>query len=828
MGFAYAALEATSYSDSPGSGGDGYVPGNWPEGWDWPSEVYPPLEGGSSTTMPGDVWINVTPAAIEITSGDTVNIYYQTGFATSVSVNGTALPGLYGYYAVSPTTTTVYTFTAVGEGDNATDTCTVTVGTAEDPTPELIITSPTNFDVFKSGETFDVIVATSYELTATVAISLGTSLYDGSLSGTGNISLSSAQTGTQSDLAYTLATDVDADLFTVKASMTVSSITYETYVILGCVNQEMVALFVDSSGVSDPSEDVTIDDTNNEMEWTTYVLVSATDSDDSVVTDYDHQTRVRISGEHFGNYVGDTDTSIYIDAYCPGDEWDADSATSVSGSPKYIDLPSAAFSGGYAMVRVQVVKDLVAYDLGGPYDENSAYLVLTGLVEPSGGGGGTVYAYGTDTINIIGTDTLDMSIDADIVDDTATAVTIDTYDGMNALTSSTADENVTLTAEDANGTTVQLGTAQGVHADSIEVTLDGTGAYSGNLYFSLGGSEVEPITLIGQTTNEVDDYKPYGRAQRDLAKYLEFTTEPTDVNRGVNFTLALRVKDANGNTVTDEAPETTLTLAGADGSDVLSKTTIATGEWSSGTWTSSTMQITGGSGAETGVTISASATGYTGDTTAEFTITVLYENDLVSSSADKIYIHDGIAASISTSFSSPATTARDLAYDGSNLISCDQGTNKIYIHSGITSSIGSSFSAPWQNIYGLTYDGSNLVSCDHGADKIYIHSGVTVTISDSFSAPATFPSGLTYDGSNLISADAVTNKIYVHSGVTVSISTSFAAPASDPRGLAYDGSNLISNDYTSEKAYVHDGVSASITNSFSVSGAGTLGLTYTG
>ena len=79
---------------------------------------------------------------------------------------------------------------------------------------------------------------------------------------------------------------------------------------------------------------------------------------------------------------------------------------------------------------------------------------------------------------------------------------------------------------------------------------------------------------------------------------------------------------------------------------------------------------------------------------------------------------------IFSSFPSPSSSPAGLAYDGTNLISCDYSTDRIYIHDGVSSTILSSFSSPGQVPYGLTYDGTNLISCDFSSDRIYVHDGV--------------------------------------------------------------------------------------------------------
>lgn len=175
------------------------------------------------------------------------------------------------------------------------------------------------------------------------------------------------------------------------------------------------------------------------------------------------------------------------------------------------------------------------------------------------------------------------------------------------------------------------------------------------------------------------------------------------------------------------------------------------------------------------------------------------------SGTDKIYVHDKISATILNQFSAPAVSCSGVTFDGINLISCDGGTHKIYVHSGISATILSQFPTPSLNNMpsGLAFDGTNLISCDSGTGKIYIHDGISETILDRFSAPATVPYGIVFDGVNLISCDAITNKIYIHDGISSKILIEIASPADTPNGVAFDGSDLISSDAVTGKIYVH-------------------------
>ena len=177
--------------------------------------------------------------------------------------------------------------------------------------------------------------------------------------------------------------------------------------------------------------------------------------------------------------------------------------------------------------------------------------------------------------------------------------------------------------------------------------------------------------------------------------------------------------------------------------------------------------------------------------------------------SDLIYIHDGISDTILDSFTSPNSSPTGLTFDGTNLISCDSSSDTIYIHDGISNTILSSFAIPGSGTgggypRGVTFDGTNLISCDDYSNTIYVHDGVSSTILDSFSSPYSAPSDLTFDGTNLISCDSSSDTIYIHDGISSIILASISAPYNSPTGLTFDGTNLISCDSYSDRIYVHD------------------------
>jgi len=204
--------------------------------------------------------------------------------------------------------------------------------------------------------------------------------------------------------------------------------------------------------------------------------------------------------------------------------------------------------------------------------------------------------------------------------------------------------------------------------------------------------------------------------------------------------------------------------------------------------------------------------------------------NLISCSLTKIYIHDGITSTILSSFSPPNGASEGLAFDDTDLISCDRSTGKIYIHDGITSTILSSFSAPSSSPKGLAFGGTNLISC-HYNKMIYVYDDTTSSVLMSFSGDSNMGggiTGLTYDedNNNLISCGVGTNrdtyhKICIHDGISSTISSKFNSPDTYPEGLGFNDGNLISSSRGVGAAqgtvYIHDGVSSTISSSFTLS-----------
>ena len=156
-------------------------------------------------------------------------------------------------------------------------------------------------------------------------------------------------------------------------------------------------------------------------------------------------------------------------------------------------------------------------------------------------------------------------------------------------------------------------------------------------------------------------------------------------------------------------------------------------------------------------------------------------NDIISGdwSTDLIYVHEGINDTIRRSFdtASPTSNIVALTFANPNLISGYQiGT--IYIHDGISDAILDAW-GQGISLAGLAFDGTNLISCD--STTIYVHDGLTSAITRSFAAPANM-AGLAFDGTDLISLSWAQKLIYVHDGISETIKRSFPTPGSgDPR-----------------------------------------------
>ncbi len=139
--------------------------------------------------------------------------------------------------------------------------------------------------------------------------------------------------------------------------------------------------------------------------------------------------------------------------------------------------------------------------------------------------------------------------------------------------------------------------------------------------------------------------------------------------------------------------------------------------------------------------------------------------------------------------------------------------------------IVTSFPTPGTSSRGLAWDGTNLWCSDATNDRTYKlnSSGGVIT---SFTSPGTMPTGMMWDGNNLWNADATNDHIYKLSS-TGSVLSSFATPGSYPAGIAWDGTNIWNSDYGVETIW-NLNTSGLVLNSFAAPGTYHYGLTYDG
>lgn len=105
-------------------------------------------------------------------------------------------------------------------------------------------------------------------------------------------------------------------------------------------------------------------------------------------------------------------------------------------------------------------------------------------------------------------------------------------------------------------------------------------------------------------------------AGEPIQNTLYFAEQPEEVERGVNFTLRVEIRDSNGSLVNVNG-QATLILTSSDGSDVLNTSSITI---VGGVWESSSVQITGGSGRDDVGSIGVSSPNFQNDTTLSFLI----------------------------------------------------------------------------------------------------------------------------------------------------------------------------------------------------------------
>ena len=154
---------------------------------------------------------------------------------------------------------------------------------------------------------------------------------------------------------------------------------------------------------------------------------------------------------------------------------------------------------------------------------------------------------------------------------------------------------------------------------------------------------------------------------------------------------------------------------------------------------------------------------------------------------NKAIRYTGFTSSIASSFSTPGSFERGVAWDGTNLATNDAGNDKYYGHDGFSGALISSFTdaSPGSvKIADIGWWSTSIISVNYYlTPKIRQHSGFTNTIASSFAAPGAYPQGLKFDGLSALSSDPGTNLIYWHDGFTSSIQSSIAQPYGDTTGV---------------------------------------------
>jgi len=184
----------------------------------------------------------------------------------------------------------------------------------------------------------------------------------------------------------------------------------------------------------------------------------------------------------------------------------------------------------------------------------------------------------------------------------------------------------------------------------------------------------------------------------------------------------------------------------------------------------------------------------------------------------------------SAHYSTPGSQPSGLAWDGTNIWSCDKSTGKIYKHNGdmtVHTEYTPSGVVAGYKPSGLAWDGTNIWSCDPINDKIYKHDvgDPNLAVLNTYNSPDTQPSGLAWDGTNIWSCDRSTYKIYKHDTDIINLLATYDAIGSAPTGLAWDGYRIWSCDKNTDKIYKHN---TDITVDYSYSEVNITGLAFDG
>jgi hypothetical protein len=194
--------------------------------------------------------------------------------------------------------------------------------------------------------------------------------------------------------------------------------------------------------------------------------------------------------------------------------------------------------------------------------------------------------------------------------------------------------------------------------------------------------------------------------------------------------------------------------------------------------------------------------------------------NLISSDGnpDEIYVHSGLTSTITATLAAPDTGLKGLSYKNGNLLSIGfHSGEKVYVHVGVSATISTSFDLDTAATpYGISWVGTNIVTNDYTTDLIYIHNGLApwAGIVPSITPTTTLiPPTPTPTPTNWPSWDAENNG---------TPNTSFASLSSDIGALAFDGDNLISVDSAANLFTRHSGISSSVLTTFVASLSGNV------
>lgn len=230
------------------------------------------------------------------------------------------------------------------------------------------------------------------------------------------------------------------------------------------------------------------------------------------------------------------------------------------------------------------------------------------------------YASVQDSIDIFGQDyvTVTLSNGSTVYSDTDTQIVIAVKDADGDAQTGYDTETVRIRVVDAeDDSTIQVKT-DGEYADYVDETIDGSGVTVTDLELDCSANEGNTIIISAEILSSGSSRTPkvYGNASGTAAAngdYLLVETSTASITREEDFTLTITAKDGYDQTLTGETGEVDLSLSDTpDPSDALDDngTPLTSVTLSSGTWTSSTVAVSGGSGVDT-FKILAELDGYT-------------------------------------------------------------------------------------------------------------------------------------------------------------------------------------------------------------------------